>query len=162
MSVSSDFPVSVPCRNIREAQIAIDAILAFRSGATAPTPTPIAAGDAEKARSDRIEAALRASPVNGPKEIVLRVLFIAAPKHWVKFSEMQTEFAEKGLQPDRSSAAIRDLSSLMGRLPPEDIAGLRRHIEVLAERTRAEGEYRYRLTQAGRMAVGRVLAADGD
>ena len=158
MSASTEFPVSVLCRNMREAQIAIDAILAFRGGATAPTP--IAAGDAEKLRSKRIEAALRVSPVDGPKEIILRILLETPPRRWVKFSEMQTEFGAKGLQPERASAAIRDLSSLMGRLPPEDITGLRRHIEVLAERTRAEGEYRYRLTQAGRMAVERILAAE--
>ena len=158
MSASSEFPVSVPCRNMREAQIAIDAILAFRSGAAAPTS--ITAGDAEKSRSERIELALRASPVDGPKEIILRILLEAAPKRWVKFSEMQSEFGVRGIQPERASAAIRDLSSLMGRLPAEDITGLRRHIEVLAERTRAEGEYRYRLTQAGRLAVERILAAD--
>lgn len=156
----SDLPISVHCRNLREAQIAIEAIVASRNGTLPPNSAPAALNDPEAARSARIEAALRTSPIDGPKEVVLRILVEAAPKHWVKFSEMQAEFGKKGIQLERASAAIRDLSSLMGRLPAEDIAGLRRHIEVLAERTRSEGEYRYRLTQAGRLAVERVFAAE--
>lgn len=61
----------------------------------------------------------------------------------------------KGTQ---AAAALRDLSWQMREyLPPEDIEGLDAYICVFAERTRSAGSFNYRLTKAGRMAVGRYL-----
>jgi hypothetical protein len=152
---SSEFPILVEYRNLQEAEVAITAVRAFRAGGQVPAQS--AGVDPETARADRMETALRAAPMNRPKEIVLQILFDASPKAWVKFSDMQAAFRKERIQPERASAAIRDLSTLMGQLPPEDISGLARKIEVLAERSRVGGEYRYRLTRAGRIAAGRVL-----
>lgn len=157
MKTSDELRVHVEFRNLGEAEVAIAAVLAFRSGDRVSARWPEVAPDPEAARAERIEAALRTAPIDRPRETILRLLLDASPKTWVPFADMQAAFKKEAIQPERASAAIRDLSRLMGQLPSADISGLGRKIEVLAERSRVGGEYRYRLTGAGRMAVGRVL-----
>lgn len=133
------------------------ALRSYRAGGGVPPANAGSASDPEAARADRLEAALRSAPLTKMKTIVLKKLLEASPRSWVPFNEVQAEFSKESIQPERASAAIRDLSTQMGNLPPEDISGLARKIEVLAERSRVGGEYRYRLTRAGRLAVARVV-----
>lgn len=143
------FPLAllIPCQTLEEAKAAWNAIQVVRAGGSSP-PASGGEADPEAALAERIAAALHKAPMNRPKEIVLRQLLAAAPQAWVAYPDMQAALSAEGLEPERAAAALRDLSGQMGEhLPPQDTAGFGRKIEVLAERTRAGGVYRYRLTK---------------
>jgi hypothetical protein len=157
----SDHPISlwVQCQTPQEAEVAIAAIKAHRGekksskGAdkgAPPGPTPTL--------SDRIEAALRSYPPNPQKTLLQKTLFEVADGKWMPFAKIKEAFSKVGLEPSQAAAALRDLSWTMREfLPPEDIKGLDKPICVLAERTRSAGSFNYRLTSAGRDAVGHYL-----
>lgn len=161
MLTSSTAALLVGCDSLEEASVAIAAIKAFREGGAAAgsgagsLPAP---PNADAALATHIEAALNKAPMNQPKTIVMRMLRDGSPEAWVSYPDMCKAFQAEGLDPGRAAAALRDLSWQMGQyLPPQDTAGLARKIEVMAERSRAGGVYRYRLTKAGRAAVERFL-----
>ena len=148
----------VQCASPEEAAVAWEAIHSLRVGhQAAPTGngSPI---DPVLAHAARLEKALRGAPMNRTKEIVLTMLQAGAHDAWVAYPDMQAAFVSEGLKPERAAAAIRDLSWAMSEfLPPHDTAGFARKIEVLAERSRSGGVFRYRLTKAGRIAVTNFL-----
>ncbi len=149
-------PLSILCRNLEEAEIAIVAILAHRVGASAGANGASIGPDAQAGLVDRLVQALDGAPLNQPKEIVLDMLLAAPSNAWVPYPEMVAAFVAAGMEGERAAAALRDLSWQMGHvLPATDLVGFAKKIEVLAERSRAGGVYRYRLTAAGRTAVER-------
>jgi hypothetical protein len=156
--MAQHLPISllVPCASIEEAQIALRALEAFRTGGGVAGPPDASSPIAGLAV--RIEKALRGGPLSDTREIVLRMLLESAPGTWVEYPAIQAEFEKRGLAKERAAAALRDLSWAMKEyLPPQDVAAFPRKIEVLADRSRAGGVYRYRLTDAGRAAVRRFL-----
>jgi hypothetical protein len=156
---ASSIALSVHCQSLEEAEVAIMAIKAYRKGENVLSNAPTAPGpDPDKIRAERIEEALGKAPMNRPKEIVLQNLLATPPGDWLAFPDMQKAFVEEGLAQERAAAALRDISWQMGEfMPAEDVAGLQKKIEVMAERTRAGGVYQYRLTPAGRIAIRRLL-----
>ena len=151
-----DVPLSIMCRNLEEAEVAIAAILSHRVGAGAVANTAGIGADATAGLVDRLVLALDGAPLNPPKEIVLDMLLAAPSNTWVPYPEMVATFVAAGMEGERAAAALRDLSWQMGHiLPATDLVGFAKKIEVLAERSRAGGVYRYRLTAPGRAAVKR-------
>ena len=151
--------VLVQCRTPQEAEVAIAAIMAFRTGKKpgmgAATAVPTSA---TTSLPNRIEVALRGAPSNPQKTLLLQLLFEVADDEWVPFDKIKKAFAKAGLKTTQAAAALRDLSWQMREfLPSEDVAGLDAFICVLAERTRSGGAFNYRLTAAGRTAVSRFL-----
>lgn len=156
-TMAAPIALMVQCASLEEAEVAIHAIQAFRTGHQA-TPVEGDQADPDLALSAQIEKALHGAPMNRPKEIVLTLLRDGAPDTWVAYPDMQAAFTAEGLDPERAAAALRDLSWQMGEfLLPQDVAGFSRKIEVMASRTRSGGVYRYRLTKAGRIAVTNFL-----
>lgn len=153
--------ILVQFQNLREAEIAIEAVGAYRSGGNLPA----APGNVQPELADRILACLHASPSNITKERVLRTLLAAPCADWVPYPDIvdavakDADFPEDAAPANRTKAAMRDLSEQMRPLA----AGVRpgeKSIEVLAERSRSAGVIQYRLTVAGRDAVRRLLATD--
>ena len=148
----------VQCSSLEEAGVAWNAIQAFRTGAEAPADGGDLPADPTLGLAARIEKALHGAPLNQPKQIVLTMLRDGVPDAWVAYPDMQAALTAEGLTPERAAAALRDLSWQMKEfLLPDDTASFPRKIEVMAERTRAGGVYRYRLTPAGRIAVTNFL-----
>ncbi len=154
------FKVLVQFQNLREAEIAIDAVAAYRSGGGLPAPSGnVQPRDTNQELADRIEKALNASPLNNTKKRVLRTLL--ATEEWTPYPNIVGAVAKDvgPLEdaPNRTKAALRDLSEQMKRsLPASDLTG-EKSIEVLAARSRSAGVLQYRLTVAGRAAVRRFL-----
>ncbi len=160
MQSASDIAIAVYCNNIVEASAAMEAIRAVRRGEHPSLDKKVVDGanNAEIALSSRIEFALTKAPLKRPREIVLEQLSATTPGAWLPYPNLQAAFEEEGLKKEQAQAALRDLSWQMNEyLPPEDTVGVARGIEVLAERFRSGGEYQYRLTPAGRIAVERFL-----
>ncbi len=158
MNRSLDVSISVHCKSIEEANVAVEAIREFRRHGTAISTSSDETASPQEAIAERIELALGKHPLNHPRQIVLQQLLSAAPEVWVPYPDIQGVLENEGLGKEQAQAALRDLSWQMKEfLPTQDVASFSRKIEVMAERSRSGGTYRYRLTAAGRMAVGRFL-----
>jgi hypothetical protein len=160
--IAADFPpilALLPVYTLDEAKAGLAAIEAVRqksSPALLATPKP---PNADAALAQRVAAALGGSPMNRPKAMVLSMLAAAAPGEWVLYPEMKAAFLADGMEPERAAAALRDISWQLGAyLPASDTAAFARKIEVMTERSRAGGVYRYRLRPAFREAVAGFLA----
>ncbi|MEM7422746.1 MAG: hypothetical protein AAF334_03430 [Pseudomonadota bacterium] len=150
--------LSVHCDNIDEARVAVEAIREFRRTGVMNSSSSESSGDPQQELSQRIESALEKSPLNPSRQIVLQQLLEATPEVWVPYPHIQLAFENEDLGKEQAQAAIRDLSWQMKKfLPVDDVATFSRKIEVLAERSRSGGIFRYRLTDAGRAAVERFL-----
>jgi len=144
---------------LAEAQIAISAVEAFRSGGTPPpplnptlVPRPL---EPEQVIVDLIEKALRSAPMNPVKRCVLAVIEAAPAADWVPYTDIVKAVESIVGVPDasyRARAALRDLSQQMREVPVAHVQG-EKFIEILAARKRAGGIILYRLTMAGRAAV---------
>jgi hypothetical protein len=155
----------VGCTSLEEVRIAAEALAQHRAVATAD---PLAAAgpvgkDAllppHRSLADRIEGALNAEPLNEQRKLLLEILVASPADAWLSFDTMRSKFTANGLKETQASAALRDLSWILGEhLPANDTAGLDVNIIVLAERSRNNGVMNYRLTQAGRTAVQAFLA----
>jgi hypothetical protein len=156
------FGILVQFQNVREAEIAIEAVGAYRSAGSPPA----APGNMKPEVADPILARLHASPSNIAKRRVLRTLLAAPYAEWVPYPDIVDAVAKDADFPEdaataanRTKAAMRDLSEQMRPLA----AGVRpgeKSIAVLAERSRSGGVLQYRLTVAGRDAVRSFLATD--
>jgi hypothetical protein len=158
--VDISIDVIIKCKTTQEAGGIVEAIRAHLGGQKPKggedTGPPV---DATTVLSDRLEVALRGAPPNQQKNLLLQLLFDAAADEWVPFDKIKKAFTKARLKATQAAAALRDLSWQMRQfLPPEDITGLDAFICILAERTRSSGSFNYRLTKAGRMAVGRFLS----
>ncbi len=160
--LSMSFGILVQFQSIREAEIAIQAVGAYRSAGSPPA----APGNVKPEVADRILARLRASPSNIAKERVLRSLLAAPYAKWVPYPDIVDAVAKDVDFPEdaaaavnRTRAAMRDLSEQMRPLAAGVGPG-EKSIAVLAERSRTGGVLQYRLTVAGRDAVRRFFATD--
>lgn len=148
---------SVFCTTLDEVQVAAAALAAYRRREAAAPVEPMNM-DPSSARAERIHKALDSVPLNPQRRLLLKCLLAGAPEAWVGYPEIKAAFEETGFDHPQAAAALRDLSWQMGEfLPKDDLVGLERKIEVLAERSRSGGAYAYRLTLAGRTAVERFL-----
>jgi hypothetical protein len=155
--------VFIACANLREAEIALNALQAFRALPSSP-PEDEPPNLSVSGLSMRIEATLRVTRLPELPMCILRALVGARPNLWVSYDPTLVAAVESITGKEdarrRSAAALRHLSSLMKeQLPASDLVGFHKSIEVLASRSRTGGEYSYRLTVDGRTAVGRFLAS---
>lgn len=159
--------ITVQCSSLDEAAAAITAIEAHRSGTALAGPGAPAlgsgtsqSGDNPDDLADRIEAALRKSVPNRARTILLETLLQTPAGTWLPFGETEAVFKRVGLGVEKARAALGYFSWQMKEyMPSGDLAGLTKSIEVMAERTRTDGDHMYRLTPAGRIAVERFLGS---
>ena len=150
--------VFVGCRSPKEAEVALAAITAFRSGSPTAAPMPNVPASDSASLVDGIEKALRDFPGNAQKDLVQRTLFEEKAGVWVPFSKLKEAFAAAGMKESQASAALRDISWQLGQvLPSEFLANLDANICVFAERMRSGGSFNYRLTTSGRQALSRII-----
>ncbi|MEM8957590.1 MAG: hypothetical protein AAGC86_07240 [Pseudomonadota bacterium] len=168
----STHTITVQCSNPDEAAAAITVIEAHRSGtALAEQGAPALgsgtsqSGDNPDDLTDRIEAALRKSAPNRAQTILLETLLQTPAGTWLPFGETEAVFKRVGLGVEKARAALGYFSwryfswQMKEYMPSGDFAGLTKSIEVMAERTRTDGDHMYRLTPAGRIAVERFLGS---
>jgi hypothetical protein len=157
-------PILIGLDNVREAEVAIAAVEAYRSqGPLAPRGS--ATATEPDGLEDRIYAALRTSTFTKPSQTAARVLLAANPSEPVSVTAVTNAFMDEGLastEPQawhRVRAAFATLSWLMDqRLTSQDKAGAAKPIDVFATRSLDQkGRRMYRLTRAGRAAAQRFF-----
>lgn len=159
--------ITVLCQSLEEAAAAIAAIDSHRRGiATVKPGVPdlgngtFQSGDGTDDLAGRVEAALRKSVPNRARTIMLETLLQSPAGSWLPFSEIEAAFERAGLRVEKARAALSYFSWQMKEyMPNGDLEGLTKSIEVMAERSRMDGDHLYRLTPEGRIAVERLLGS---
>jgi hypothetical protein len=153
--------LSVHCQNLEEAGAALAAIAACRKSDPTTAPKADLALDQTTTLGARIKSALEKSRPNQARRILLEVLLETPAGTWRPFSDMESAFESAGLTAKQARAGLGYFSWQMGTyMPADDLLGMTKSIEVMAERSRADGVHKYRLTPAGRIAVGHFLSRE--
>jgi hypothetical protein len=153
--------LSVHCQTLEEAGAALAAIAACRNSDPVSAPKADLPLDQTATLADRIENALEKSRPNQARRILLEILLETPVGIWRPFSDMESAFESARLAAKQAQAGLGYFSWQMGAyMPADDLLGMTKNIEVMVERSRTDGAHKYRLTPAGRIAVGQFLGRE--
>ena len=149
--------ILIEVHGLPEAQAALAAVKAFRTGARLTATT-----DGGSGLADRLHIALTEKPLPEGARILLQALVGAPASQWVTIDELGNALVSAGYasQEDawgKARAALAGISWAVNDKLHDEVIEAKGALNLVVRRQLFKGKTRYRLTEPGRTAAQRVL-----